>query len=590
MERQIEYSSERIREGLESALDRMNALRYNEKYKHLLGEGFVAGAKTWDESIRRSQDDPFTVVVVGDFKRGKSTFINALLGEEVVTTDVTTETVTLNRISYGAHSNKGQLSGNRQINLSDKELRKGELEKVSAQLGEPIRSIEMKRPIEILRSMTIIDTPGLGDALHDFSDVVRAALIQADAVIYMFNVMYPLSQSEQLFLKSSVLSQEYTSLFLVGNYADITETEQGLERVRAKVKERISGLLPDTEAFMISGLDELCRRLGKPRPCAALAPVLEAEFAALREGVIRMLEDRSQTVVLDRMQRLASGMTADLGAQLDALEKGLKMSRGDAAKLIDDMKAMQEESISRQRSHTERVSTEIGLMKNEAILWMNEFIERLDSDEASLANVENDVLLKYYEFYCVDMVKDALDACLNVHETRVYDLLDEMSVELGRRLVEGFGVNANCNFRMSLNNRIWTTGDTASMAVPLVVSTMPVLRMFSNVATLVTSGIAGAMRQKEKKTNAPKVIAQIMTQKSGMITAVDESIVKIYESLRENACRLIAEFYEEEIGKSRRLMEQSIHAAGRAQENKDEALGVVAEVRAMLAEIQDVCV
>ena len=35
-------------------------------------------------------DDPFTLVVVGDFKRGKSTFINALLGEEVVTTNVTT--------------------------------------------------------------------------------------------------------------------------------------------------------------------------------------------------------------------------------------------------------------------------------------------------------------------------------------------------------------------------------------------------------------------------------------------------------------------------------------------------------------------
>ena len=72
-------------------------------YNNDLGEEFHEKLNGWLRDIRAQRDTPFTLVVAGDFKRGKSTFINALLGEEVVPTDVTTETVTLNRISYGLY-------------------------------------------------------------------------------------------------------------------------------------------------------------------------------------------------------------------------------------------------------------------------------------------------------------------------------------------------------------------------------------------------------------------------------------------------------------------------------------------------------
>jgi GTPase SAR1 family protein len=45
-----------------------------------------------------------SLAVVGDFKRGKSTLINALVGSEVVTTNVTPETVTINYIEHGTEN------------------------------------------------------------------------------------------------------------------------------------------------------------------------------------------------------------------------------------------------------------------------------------------------------------------------------------------------------------------------------------------------------------------------------------------------------------------------------------------------------
>src|SRR5690348_509840 len=54
-----------------------------------------------DEVLTRMRDHRFTVSVVGEFKTGKSTFVNALLGVDVVPTDVIPATATLNRITFG---------------------------------------------------------------------------------------------------------------------------------------------------------------------------------------------------------------------------------------------------------------------------------------------------------------------------------------------------------------------------------------------------------------------------------------------------------------------------------------------------------
>ena len=101
MDYKIEYSNMELKQNLEHALDELHIFRYDNAYRTTLGNAFLDKLTEWEQNIRKYKDSPFTIVVAGDFKRGKSTLINALLGEEVVTTDVTTETVTLNRISSG---------------------------------------------------------------------------------------------------------------------------------------------------------------------------------------------------------------------------------------------------------------------------------------------------------------------------------------------------------------------------------------------------------------------------------------------------------------------------------------------------------
>lgn len=68
------------------------------------------------------KNDFFVVVVLGEFKRGKSTFINALLGNDLLPTDVLPETATINALIY---NEKPEL----QIIMQDGSVEKGTAER-----------------------------------------------------------------------------------------------------------------------------------------------------------------------------------------------------------------------------------------------------------------------------------------------------------------------------------------------------------------------------------------------------------------------------------------------------------------------------
>ena len=57
-------------------------------------------AASIEEVLEKSANDAFSVAVIGEFKRGKSTLINALLEQDVLPTDAMPATATLNRVTY----------------------------------------------------------------------------------------------------------------------------------------------------------------------------------------------------------------------------------------------------------------------------------------------------------------------------------------------------------------------------------------------------------------------------------------------------------------------------------------------------------
>ena len=140
IENRITYDPDEITRLLENQLDKLKVFRFDSRYRSLLGESFINLAARWEKDILSRRNDPFTLVVCGEFKRGKSSLINALLGEDVTPVNVTPETVTLNRIIYGPHSNEAVLPGGKKLQLSDEEMQRENLEALMRQTGFSFRA------------------------------------------------------------------------------------------------------------------------------------------------------------------------------------------------------------------------------------------------------------------------------------------------------------------------------------------------------------------------------------------------------------------------------------------------------------------
>ena len=577
MQNRITWDPDEMIRLLENQLDRLKVFRFDSRYRSLLGEGFTELLARWEKDILSRRDDPFTLVICGEFKRGKSSLINALLGEDVTPVNVTAETVTLNRISYGPHSNEAVLSGGKHLRLSDEEMQRDHLENLMRQSGFSFRQIELQRPNEFLKKAVVVDTPGLGDSMQDFTEMVEEALAQADAVVYVFSVNYPLSQTEQLFLKTMIVPQKYTDLLLVGNYLDTLNSEEDYGRIKKLLASRIQNLLPGQEPWLLSALDERCRQLGEERPNPEMAGALAEHFDRFRAELNRLAEEKKETILPDRMQRLARGMIAELSENLTAMEEGLQMSSQDVKAAMDRVEEQKETQIQNQEEAGRRIDRLIETMKGESREWMGELLDAMQQEVGSLGDIPAAELSKYYTFYCIDTIQEAMNRCIEQHTLYLYDLLEEISADLSAKLSRT-AVNSSYGFRFTLDNRTWTKGDNVSYVVSKVSS----LALLS----LVADGVAGAMRQKEMANKTPDILRSIGRQYISLRASVDQAVESVYGKLGENAKKQLAEYYGEKIRAAQEQVEQSAMVARQDEERKEEIRCAVSEIREILNQIQ----
>ena len=149
-----------------------------------------------------------SIVVCGEFKRGKSTFINALLNQNLCPTDEHIATSSVSVIKYGEKENVHRIYETAE-GIKDELINYDYIFKYAKGSDLEIDKTLMlviETPNERLKQgLTIIDTPGVGGLNPRHRYLTLNAMPKADAVFYMVSVGEPVTETELTFFKENVL-------------------------------------------------------------------------------------------------------------------------------------------------------------------------------------------------------------------------------------------------------------------------------------------------------------------------------------------------------------------------------------------------
>ena len=194
-----------------------------------------------DGVLKRLTEDNFNVAIIGEFKRGKSTLINALLGKDILPMDVLPTTATLNKITYSVTPfAKIEYKDGRSEDIQIDQLKEfvTKLTKDSEQKAKTIQEAIVYYPVNYCKNgITIIDTPGLNDD-ETMTEVTMSVLPQTDAALMVIMAQAPFSESERDFLENRVITSDLGRVMFVVTGIDLLD-EEDVDRVLENISNRI---------------------------------------------------------------------------------------------------------------------------------------------------------------------------------------------------------------------------------------------------------------------------------------------------------------------------------------------------------------
>ncbi len=364
---------------------------------------------------KKVQSDTFKIMVTGTFKNGKSTFINALIGEEILPAYALPTTAIINEVKYGTEKRamlyfREKLPEPLPDKLADKAVRhmeqyKGQkippleipydeiedyvvipmgVDEKQMKLQSPYEKVELFYPLEILKNgVEVIDSPGLNED-ETRTRVTMEYLQKVDAILYVLNANAICAGDEMKFVKNDLYDKEIEDVFFVVNRFDqIRQREQPQIRQYAEIK--LKEIYPQPELFCLSAINALDGRLDKDDSLLEKSGIIPlekrlTEFLTKEKGKVKLASPAKQVrqilsrealeVVIPRERKLLDSSLDEVKRKYDKIQPRLAM----AEKEKEQKESAMLESIEISSRKLEReIKKNINNLIKSIPVWIDEF-------------------------------------------------------------------------------------------------------------------------------------------------------------------------------------------------------------------------
>jgi small GTP-binding protein len=319
------------------------------------------------QEARAQLNGLFLLVIAGEFNSGKSSFINALLGERVLPEGVTPTTDRINILRHGPD--------------------------VSEHLLEAYL-LERTHPADVLREINIVDTPGTNAIIRRHEELTRDFVPRSDLVLFVTSADRPFTESERGFLEQ--IREWGKKIVFIVNKIDILPQAQERTEVLRYVEENATSLLGEApQLFAVSARQALEAREGS-RNDRKVGTEKEAEdneelwdqsgLGAVEDYLLKTL-DQQERVRLKLLNPLNVGLRL-ASKYKDATFERLKL-------LAQDVEAIQ------------NIDQQLGLFHQE---MLRDFEPRLSRLDVLLGDMERRGMRFFEETIRIGRIKSLMDS------------------------------------------------------------------------------------------------------------------------------------------------------------------------------------
>lgn len=369
------------------------------------------------KQLNELKNAPAAILVCGEFKRGKSTFINALIGRNVCPTDTDICTSVVSIIKYGVKEKATRIYGDFS-NLKQEVVPFDEIEQYTVGTAEEIGNticMELEMPLdELKKGLVIIDTPGVGGLDPRHATLTNYFLPQADVTLFMTDVNEPLTTTELDFYKNKVLQYAKHSAIIV-NKADLKD-EQAVEEIRQDTINKVA-VYTQTEAEALDVISV------SSADCIREEDNL-GNFPKVRKLIERLVNEYRT----DNLEVICEDLSEQIELAIIPLQAQISQ--------IDNPDVNQIETLNKKKNEINQKLNDLSNPQSDLRISIN---KKIDS--------ERQTILMNLNKACVDLstteFNKLLENPLATSDSRwlgqqVYDRIDELSTEITLQLNKAF--------------------------------------------------------------------------------------------------------------------------------------------------------
>jgi len=368
------------------------------------------------ETIENLNHSEMSIAVVGEVNRGKSTFLNALMGAKLFPSRASVCTAGVTILDYGDEPRAEIIYNNGKIKQFDLPLENpaDTLVDIVSRKNANVQDIKMVRiwyPNKFTgNGLVLVDTPGVNDPDTWREDITYEYLSGADAIIMLLDPMQPLSESEIEFLEHKILGKSIANLIFVVNKIDdvsVADRTVALGRIENILKKYV----PNPTIYPVESKPALKAKRTHDEQALNISgfPEFESgllEFLAKGRGGL-LLKSKIQKGLDHLVNDIQSSINQRIGA-LDS-EKGSVQKELEKAKILLKSQTNEKDSL---QNELKSKGNSISAKLKEAIInkeqYLNNSLKPALMEEPSVSVLRSNILS--FQRDCVEILQDGIES------------------------------------------------------------------------------------------------------------------------------------------------------------------------------------